>query len=127
MSKTGIRNLLAKTRTDSLSKGPRGLVNARPAKLVACLKKPHPRWRWSATLFKYDKQWIVSAATRGVKCFQLHGDDMCKIPIGIPARPGARIRGFGIQRLDGQPTFQELDHGFLISEKLLLFTTGWFL
>ena len=125
VSKAGIRNLLAKTRPDSTHSGPRGLIDARLARVVPSEKKAHPRARWSSTLFKYDKQWLALASANGATCFQLHGDDMCKVPIGIPARRGARVRGFGIHKRDGQPMFEELGHSFPIAQRFLLSTGGW--
>ena len=50
---------------------------------------------------------------------------MCKIPVGIPARPGAKVRGFGIRRKDGQPTFEVLDHSFPVAQRFLLPSRGW--
>ncbi len=119
ISKTGVRNLLAKTRGDSHA-APRGVVNARPVRVVAGEKRPHPRARWSATLFKYDKQLVALLASRGVKVFQAHGDDMAKVPMVIPARPGSSPKGFVMQCEDGQAAFTQLDHSFPVAERMLL-------
>ena len=124
ISKTGVRNLLAKARGDSHA-APRGVVNARPVRVVAGEKRPHPRARWSATLFKYDKQLVALLASRGVKVFQVHGDDMAKVPMVIPARPGSSPKGFVMQCEDGQAAFTQLDHSFPVAERMLLSTSGW--
>ena len=76
-------------------------------------------------MFKYDKQLVALLASRGVKVFQVHGDDMAKVPMVIPARPGSSPKGFVMQRDGGRPAFTQLDHSFPVAERMLLSTSGW--
>ena len=125
VSRNGIWNLLAPPRRNSIGAA-RGLVNARPVKIVATEKKPHPRSRFSASLFKYDKQLLALASSQGVRCIQVHGDDMAKVPMYIPCRPGSSPKGFVMTRKDGKPAFTELGHSFPVAERMLMATSGCF-
>ena len=124
VSRNGIWNLLAAPRQNSVGAS-RGLVMARPAKVISGEKKQHPRFRWSASIFKYDKQMLALASSQGILCVQVHGDDMAKVPMYIPCRPGSSAKGFVMTRHDGKPAFTELDHSFPVADRMLMAISGW--
>ena len=123
-SRSAIRNLLSKTRRNTKSTA-RGEVEARPGRVVGGERRPHRHARWSARLFKRDKQLIALLQKQDIKVFQVHGDDMAKVPLLIPARRRRRPPGFLMATQGGKPSFAELDHSFPVAELALLATSGW--
>eukprot|EP00973_Karenia_brevis_P069398 9650592-Karenia_brevis.AAC.1 len=124
VSYSGLYNLLAPPRRNSRG-ACRALIDARPLSIRPDSRKFHAREMWSASLFKYHKQFItvVTSVLTGTAA-QVDMDDMAKVPYVVPARSRATAGGMVCRRSDGRAEFTQLDHDFAIGQRLLLNTTG---
>ena len=121
-SASGIRNLLGKTRADSRA-APRGVIDARVKRMIGGVKKWHPRGAYSASLLKYEKQFLTMCNARpDVAVASLAVDDKKKVPTYICASGSKAPQGYGITA--GRASFEKLDHDFVCGEKMLLVTSG---
>ena len=125
VSRSAIYNLLAPPRKNAASSQQRALINARPIRTVAGVKKFHARGAFSAALSKYHQQFLTMVAGMGLgNATEYAMHDMTKVPMIIPARPGSSPKGFAIQRSDGHAAFAEFDHSFPVAGRMLMSTSG---
>jgi hypothetical protein len=122
MSRSGINNLLRAPRSNQVNTNCQGLIDARPARMLAIGKLWHSRRYFSSVLFKYWKEALAMIAADGNNCMQSHGDDMAAIPTGkLAARSKSSPQGFALSSIG----FQQVDHNFPIASGMLINTTGW--
>ena len=124
ISRSGVYNLFAPKRSNSINTTQRGVVQARPASVRKIERHWHPRSCFSGNRVKMAKQFVhqTQEMQYGKAC-QINLDAMKKTPIFISAG-GPRRAGYAVLDKTGKATIPNLDHDFPLTDRFSLALSG---